>query len=697
MAPNAGFGIVVEVAQDVINRTIAAYWSALDTPLAFELPSGVEVAGESIGLAATLQLLSPNVTVTANPHNLITANFGCGGFLGWSIGATPPTEIILSLSTTIDVGIVVADTGGYLVPSLDLSNAVVANIVINVVEGAALPSSVNQALSSPVVLGALQSALRAIPPSLLSLGTTSVPDSITASGVTAKFGNVVVVPLNGNLIVAADLIGYTTGNAAQLVDLFSAPGNLPVVYTYNQDGSEPVANGYGVPGYDANVAATINGPALMAVLNGPVTDALTSLALPGNASISGANFSLGYYQRPLDSRFWPGVTVEIDVSDVVSVGSITINFGVYAEVPGSGTTAWLALQGPGTWFFVAENVTIDISFVVDVLAVTVGSIISMIVPALGPIIIVALVAVLAGVVPTLITEFESEAKTAINAGLSSSSSFGSSLAVVKTGSLPGASAATLTVTTTGLVISSTGIDSYATVEIGDPSPPVLSLTLNGSTPEDPYVYDATPQSWNFQVVIPAGALNQFPTFISLTDPAIHVAWSVSGPNINSASFAVDQVITQPGALTNLIAFNPNDPAFVHNNGLTVTATLYRILGSARTTLWTASIATTIGDLLDITQWYVTWAPHRIYFSTANNQGTPAFYWTRLRHSVLHKTNRVERCKNVNAAALAAMKKDRAAIYSNSLPFPAAEAPEKRRGTLCDYCFFGGPHGTTLVP
>ena len=108
------------------------------------------------------------------------------------------------------------------------------------------------------------------------------------------------------------------------------------------------------------------------------------------------------------------MTVEIDVSDAVSGGiNRTINFGVYAEVPGWARPPGWPCKVPATWFFVAENVTIDISFVVDVLAVTVGSIISIILPALGPIIIVALVAVLAGVVPTLITEFESEAKTAM--------------------------------------------------------------------------------------------------------------------------------------------------------------------------------------------------------------------------------------------------------------------------------------------
>ncbi len=149
MGSNAGFGIVVNLSQEVINSTIAAYWSALATPLNYQLPPNVQIAGETIALDATLQFLTPTIALAPNPDNLIATTFGCGGFLSFSIGATAPTTVVLSLSTIISAAVQVADQAGYFVPSLDLSNAVVSAISVNVIQGPPLPDLVNQALNSP--------------------------------------------------------------------------------------------------------------------------------------------------------------------------------------------------------------------------------------------------------------------------------------------------------------------------------------------------------------------------------------------------------------------------------------------------------------------------------------------------------------------------------------------------------------------
>ena len=68
-----------------------------------------------------------------------------------------------------------------------------------------------------------------------------------------------------------------------------------MVYTYNQDGSEPSSRRiWRARLRRERFAATIDGPAPMARLNGPVDRrAYDKPALPGNASISGANLLLG--------------------------------------------------------------------------------------------------------------------------------------------------------------------------------------------------------------------------------------------------------------------------------------------------------------------------------------------------------------------------------------------------------------------
>jgi hypothetical protein len=697
MGSNAGFGIVVNLSQDVINSTIAAYWSALATSLNYQLPPNVEIAGEIIAFDATLQFLTPTIALAPNPNNLIATTLGCGGFLSFSIGATAPTTVVLSLTTTISAAVQVADQAGYFVPSLDLSNAVVSDISVTVVQGPTLPDVVNQALNSPDVLGGLQTALRAIPANLLSFGQTTVPDQISASGVTVQFGNVVVVPMTGLLVVAADLIGYTTGNAAQLVSLFTAAGPNAIGYAVDEDGTvRLVGGGFGTPGQYSNVAATVNGSALMAVMNGPVTNVLKGLSLPAGASITSANFSIGYYQRPLDNQFWPGITVTVSASDfLVLAGSITINFGVYSQGPGSGDTGWLSRQGPPTWNLRAENVTISAGIGTEILAGTLIGLLGVIFPAFAPLIAVALIAIFDGVLPGLLADFETAAQNAVNGVLSSSSSFGASEVQTQTGSLPGASNTTITVDTQGLVISSDGIDSYCAVTINPPdtSP---SLTLNGTVPDGAYSYGDNVQAWTFQIVLPSSALNQFPTFISLTDPTIHVAWAVSGTNVDGSSFSSDQLITVGGALQMILNFDPNSTPFANNNGLTITATLYRLLAGSQLTLWTGTIKTTISDILDVTQRYVQWS-HIAYFTVPNPAGGTALQASRNRKSVLHKTGRGVRCKNVETAAAAALPKNQPLTYTNTLPFPADQAQQNRRGVLCDYCFFKGPHGTVFVP
>lgn len=698
MARNAGFGVVAEISEGVINDILAAYWSDLTHPVEFHLPAGVQIGGETIALDATLQILAPSIRLVQRPDNLISVTASCGGILIASVGSAAPVAAVVSLSTTIAAGIAVVDLNKYLVPTIDLSGAVVSNLAVVVQQGPALPATVNQALSSSPVLSAVQAALRAVPASLLALGTSTVPDSLTANGVTASFGNVAVIPTNGMLTIAADLIGYTQGSVSALVDLTTAPATMPIVWTYDEDGAlHKDGGGYGIPGAHCNVVATVNGPALMAFLNGPVATAVTQLQLPHGAHIDSIQFSLGSYQDPLESQFWPGVIVQIGVSDSVASGSITIDFGIRGVEPGSGTTEWLTQQSPATWNFLADNVTISVGVVAELLAIAIGPVIGFAVPAVGPLVLVALAMVLDGVVPGLIANFEQQAQAAINAGIQSGSSFGGSVPADYTGTLPGTSSAQCTVNTRALVISPDGFDSCAVVNAAPTGGASPSLTIAGGSLTSDYQYEAIPQIWILTLVIPPnGALNQYPYFLRTSDPTIHVAWSVDGPNINGTAYASDTPITNPDSFTKTLAFDPNSPEFIHNNGLSITASIYRLIDGMQWPIWSGTIQTYITDDLDITHWYANWS-HSVYFSTASNARTVRFSWSRKRHSVIHKTNRLQRCANVTTAAVQADRKNRQLNYFDTLPFPASEAEQKRRGNLCDYCFFGGPHGHHFTP
>jgi hypothetical protein len=696
MARNAGFAMVANVTQGVLNEIIAAYWSDLPQPLTFSLPA-TQVAGETVSFQGELEILPVTLSLAARSDHLITTTLSCGGYLSAQVGTTAASAV-LSLSATFDVGVTVASTSGYLVPSLDLSNVVVVALDIAVVQGPPLPATVNQALNEPAVLGTVQSALRAIPTNLLALGNSIIPAQFSANGVTANLGNVTIIPQPGYLALAADLLGYSTGNASQLVNLFSPPAPTPIIVENNQDGSQTVTGGgIGNPGYACNVAATINGPVLLAFLNGPVAQAIANYPLPDDASISSVNFDFTSYQLPLDDRWWPGIVVTVNVDEVILSGSITVDFAVRLIQAGSGTTGWLVAQPPPAWEFRADNVIISTSFIDDVLAAAAAFVVNLVVPPLGPIIFAALAVVLEGVIPDLITSFETEAQNAINAGIESGSSFGSALPYQNVSSLPGTSSANWSAEIQAIAVSPAGFDSFCVASAGATNGGNPTLSFAGGTlteaAEATYFYTAAPQNWKLTVKIPANnALSQFPDFLNQTDPTIHVGWSVSGTNIDGASVSSDAPITSAGSLVKSIDFNPDNPQFVHNNGLTITVTIYRLIAGTQYKLWTSTVTATIFDELDITYNYAQWN-HLVYFSAQSNVGTPRFEWYRKRKSVIHKTDRTRRCKNVTAAAIAAQRKDRELTYFNDLPFPESEAASHRRGVVCDYCFYGGPHGT----
>lgn len=698
MARDAGFAVVANLSQGVINEIIAAYWTNLVPLLPFTLPA-TQVGGETVTFQGEVQVLPVTIALTPRPDNLIATTVAVGGYYSAQVGSAEPVSAVIQLSATINVGVTVVTASGYFVPTLDLSNAVLPSLAITVEQGPALPATVNQALNSSTVLGAVQAAIQAIPQNLLGLGASTIPDTLTAEGVTANFGNVTVVPMAGYLAVAADLLGYTQGDASQLVSLIASPAPMPLVKTNTSQGT--VTSGGGIGSYspiDCNVSATVNGTALLAFLNGPVAAAICSTALPGGASIDSVNFALSSYQLPLDATWWPGVIVNASASDDGFSASVTVDFSVYLVQSDDGTT-------PPSWIFRAANVTISLSALDDILAAAATAVVGFVLPPVAPLLFVALAVVLETVVPSLISTFEADAQNAINLGITSSTSFGSSLPYWNTSALPGASNASLSVETVGIVISQTGFDSYTHVSAvaangGDPTLSLAGATLMQDAYGD-YFYSAVPQDWTLTVAIPNnGALNQFPTFLNLTDPAIHVAWSVTGPNIDSAQFASDEQIAISGALTKTIQFNPNDPGFLHNTGLTMTVTIYRLIGSTHWPIWSSSIATSIFDELDITYNYVHWN-HPVWFEKPGIIGLPAFseFWTRKRKSVIHKTARTQRCKNVVTAVLAALKSKEGTQlnYIDTLPFPDSEAEEKRRGNLCDYCFFGGPHGKNFTP
>lgn len=154
MARDAGFAVVANLSQGVINEIIAAYWTNLVPLLPFTLPA-TQVDGETVTFQGEVQVLPVTIALTPRPDNLIATTVAVGGYYSAQVGSAEPVSAVIQLSATINVGVTVVTASGYFVPTLDLSNAVLPSLAITVEQGPALPATVNQALNSSTVLGAV--------------------------------------------------------------------------------------------------------------------------------------------------------------------------------------------------------------------------------------------------------------------------------------------------------------------------------------------------------------------------------------------------------------------------------------------------------------------------------------------------------------------------------------------------------------
>jgi hypothetical protein len=673
---DAGFALVGMVTQDLVNDVVRVYWAELASPLVFQLPTLVIADGIEVSLSGTLDLLTPEVTLAASPDNLVQVRLAVAGNLTATLEGVDTSALIL-LTVTTGVALTVTTSGGSLVPGLDPSQVMISNLALYVLEGPALPPAVNAALGSPTVTEALQNMLRAIPPSLLRLAPSVVPSQFSADNVTAAFGNIVVIPMDGLLAVAADLMGYTQGNAALLVDLFSAEAPLGIAWLYNEDGTTTRVGGNTGTHSFCSIAIVTNGSALVAFLNGPVADAIKAYPVSG-AAITGATFSLGDYQLPLQAGVWySGLIVAIDVStaDGLFTGTLTIDFAIRLWGTGWGDTGWVNERPKiPTWLIQADHVNISLGWQDYLIAGVLLAVVAAIVPPLAPIIIAGLLPLFDAVLPSLIQGFQQEVQQAIN----DSSTFGGDISSQVTMTLPGTSSPSWVMTVQDLVVSSDGFDFYGNLDVTSPA---TQIVLNG-TPiaDDATQLAAPPGDWNF-------ALQPDPTLFRMDDPTVRVAWQIAAPGLTE-NFSSDARVVMAGSLQNVIPASQD--IYTHITQWSISVRIYRPLGDRTDAIWSQSFQLMREDVLDLSYLYVKWT-NQVYFRSPDN----TTYWTRKRTSVLHKTDPQQRCGNVVRAAIAQPGGARA--YTNDLPFPAEQANANRRGVLCDYCFFKGPKSTNFSP
>jgi hypothetical protein len=356
-----------------------------------------------------------------------------------------------------------------------------------------------------------------------------------------------------------------------------------------------------------------------------------------------------------------------------------------------GPTAWLSRQPPD--YYTVRVLKVDISSPLLDVAWFLAPFAAGLLP---PVSIVGVIAVLDGIIPGTIADVESEVATKLQAQLNAGED-SISVAAARTNGF-----------TLENVLDSDGIYTFASVDVVSPSP---SLEVTPGTFETTRVNnDPSPEpapGWHVSVYDPRPVTCQLHVpaqVVNPQDPTWRIAWTVTRTDTNTMFVNTDQFASAPGALQveifHAAAFLMPVDTFM------VTCRLYRNLGYTVQEAFSESFYVDIDDYLDRHHPYVHWNTV-VYFQAPGQP--PGTYWTRRRQSRIHRTavpgrceimrtqpwrNPVEKSKNGLPLRLAGGK-SRGFIYLDDLPFPFSELNARRRGVLCDYCFFGGP--TRTVP
>jgi hypothetical protein len=331
-ARHAGFASVITIDGGLVNQMLSAAATIFPAP-SFSLPDLVTVGTNIIGIAGSVSFLTPTLSFAANPENLIGVAAGAVGLLQLTVNGADAIEVQLTLKFSMNVGLFINVSPSALALGPDFSDASVTSISIEVDFGPPLAPVFKDAITSGSVLNAITTALRAIPQKSVTFtvpgATGTISESLYGVNLTLPLTHVVAVPMNPNaLTVAADVSGYTSGNQAKLVNLITTPSMGPTTavtdpYTGTQTFNFGVVETH--TGGGTNLAATVNGDFLSAVVNGPISSQIGGTSVSG-LTLNTVSLAVNTVESDLSSGLpttWYGC---VSVSGTGDYGSFGFDF-----------------------------------------------------------------------------------------------------------------------------------------------------------------------------------------------------------------------------------------------------------------------------------------------------------------------------------------------------------------------------------
>lgn len=684
-ARHAGYAAVTTIGADLVNGMLTGA-ASLVQPTTFALPSIVNVAGESIGLNGLLSVNAPSVTFATNPQNLIGVTIGASGTLRLTANGNDLVEVDVTLSTTLQIGMFVDVSPASLAVGIDLSNASVTSVDVNVDFGPPLAAQYNAALQGGPVIAALTTVLRSVPKAALTFVVPGVQGTLSYSfsGVTVSLpiSAVTLVPLDGIvgttasggfLDIALDVAGFTSGNAGQMVNLITTVGPTGAGFSADQFGDLSFT-GDGSADHNhsgVNLASIVNAGFFTSFVNGQLSQGISGVTVQG-VTIDSVSLSISSQTASLDSQlpttWFNCLTVSVNARYIGQGFNFVASFSpVSVETVQPFAllySMWLVNQSVSSPFLTILNVLLPV-----------------LVPWLGVIVDV----LIDSTVDSMVTNEVNQNVPGLN------------LAGFGTLPFPGLNGWNLNYLMYDMAVSSDEIAGYLAMNVVAPAvpavAPVFSLISAPHALTDPSPIPVT------LAISRAG----------LMDPllGLRISWTVSRDDTSATVISQDTALTMPALAISIDRWTGD---LVYNNTWTVTCEVYRPADALinRHSYFKQTISAGVVDIVDRHRPYVLWK-HRVRIHNPVGPGSlrTHHFWTKDRTSCIHRTDVLIRCKAIEAAFSSGYPQETGkTLVEPKLNVPAPQYLDSiasygtldtvenwRHGVLCDYCFFGGPSRT----
>ncbi len=445
----------------------------------------------------------------------------------------------------------------------------------------------------------------------------------------------------------------------------------------------------------------INGSVISQLIAQQVSPPVTGTLVDDHVELRGLSLDVGFFNAGIYGNGF-GATLTVDVNYDSSTHRLNDGFGYFAPDGGStqtpatavfhlqyylstrtGTTAFVAAS-PDQWEMRIVDANLSLPGWLQA-ALVFGAIVlpGLIYPPLW------LFCVLTGLIASLELDSElanaaSQAAAGVNQQLSQVT-----LQAQQNKPFPGTAAPQWLNTINDLSLTGDGMD--ASVKFAPTAYPALVLSGDPSPLGPIYfwpVYQTRPIVINLQ--IPPGNYRA-------DDPSLFAEWKVVRSDTGNPLFSfnpIQQLASVDG--TAAVTIDHNSTQLAACPAFTVKCTCYRLLGYRIDYIFTGQVLIQIDDLFDRHHPYVHWN-HSVFFPSPN-QKTPAglpLYWARARKSAIHRTEVGARCLEMRRRGSYPTAYKQSYLYLDALPGSVEEM--RRQDLLCDYCFFGGPTKTTLLP